>query len=129
MDGLSRLADAAEASAKLGPLVAEYREWIKKQATKVPVVPAQRRETGKDLLDRASIAAGRIERGIALLSDPTCLEAFRLANRAMAEAARRRQGVMEGKPPESVQPGWRPFQLAFLLMNLEAISAPVSDDR
>jgi hypothetical protein len=63
------------------------------------------------------------------LNDPQCLEAFRIANRAMATAARRRQGVMLGKPPESVQPAWRPFQLAFILMNLKGIADPADPDR
>lgn len=47
----------------------------------------------------------------------------------MAEAARRRLGVMQGKRPEDVQPSWRPFQLAFLLMNLPGIAQPEHPDR
>src|SRR5437899_13088517 len=47
----------------------------------------------------------------------------------MAEAARRRLGVMQGKDPATVQPEWRPFQLAFLLMNLPALAKPEGDDR
>ncbi len=38
-------------------------------------------------------------------------------------------GVMQGKPPESIQPKWRPFQLAFLLMNLKGIADPTHADR
>lgn len=47
----------------------------------------------------------------------------------MAEAARRRLGVMQGKEPSTVQPRWWPFQLAFLLMNLNRIVDPTDDDR
>jgi hypothetical protein len=48
----------------------------------------------------------------------------------MAVAARQRFGPMRGKPAESVgAPEWRPFQLAFLLMNLPGIAEPESDDR
>ena len=32
-------------------------------------------------------------------------------------------------PPESVTPEWRPFQLAFLLMNLPGIARPTDKDR
>ena len=78
---------------------------------------------------RANVAADRIEAGIELLSIPECLEAFRIANKCMAEAARRRLGVMQGKPASEVNPDWRPFQLAFVLMNLKAIAEPGSDDR
>jgi hypothetical protein len=58
-----------------------------------------------------------------------CLTAFKMANKAMATAARRRLGVMAGKDPATVQPAWRPFQLAFLLMNLQGIAEPTSHDR
>ena len=34
-----------------------------------------------------------------LLADPLVLDAFRIANRAMAAAARQRLGVMQGKDP------------------------------
>lgn len=129
MDNLAVLSDGADAKAKLQTLNTAYRDWIKKQAENVPTESAKRKETGDELLKRATIAANRIEAGINLLGDPQCLEAFRIANRCMAEAARRRLGVMQGKPPEELKPAWRPFQLAFLLMNLRGIAEPANDDR
>jgi hypothetical protein len=56
------------------------------------------------------------------LNDPVCLEAFKIANRAMAAAARQRFGT-------ATEPKWRPFQLAFLLMNLPGIAEPTHADR
>jgi hypothetical protein len=129
MDVLAGLKDAAGAKAKLQPLVAAYREWIDKQELKVPAAPTKRRDTAYELMNRARTAANRIEAGIDLLGDTQCLDAFRIANRCMAEAARRRLGVMQGKPPADVNPKWRPFQLAFLLMNLRGIAEPEHDDR
>ncbi len=130
MDALSQIQDLAEASAKLGPIVKEYRGWIEAQASKVPTAPARRRDTGEELLRRAGFAGDRIQKGIDLLADPKCLEAFRLANKVMAESYRRRQGVMQGKSAKSIEPPkWRPFQLAFLLMNLAGIAQPESEDR
>ena len=38
-------------------------------------------------------------------------------------------GVMQHKPAASIQPAWRPFQLAFLLMNLKGIAEPTHPDR
>ena len=129
MDNLAALKDFAEAKQKLEPLVKEYRKWITAQAANVPSSPAKRKQTGEELLSRAGIAANRIEAGINLLSDDKCLDAFRIANRCMADAARQRQGVMQGKDPAEVKPTWRPFQLAFILMNLKAIADPQDSER
>jgi hypothetical protein len=129
MDGLANLTDDRDAKDKLGPLVDQYREWIKAEALKVPKTPQKRKQTGDDLVLRAAVAANRIESGIKSLETPDCLEAFRIANKCMAEAGRRRLGVMQGKPYGEVNAAWRPFQLAFLLMNLRSISEPGCDDR
>jgi hypothetical protein len=129
MDNLAELKDAAAASAKLSPLVTAYQEWINAQAAGVPMSPAKRKETGGELLDRAKYAAKRIQAGIDLLADPECLDAFRIANKCMADAARQRQGVMQQKNPAEIKPIWRPFQLAFILMNLKAIAEPTDNDR
>jgi hypothetical protein len=51
------------------------------------------------LLHRAGVAANRIKQGITLLTDPQILEAFCIANRVMARAARQRLAVMQGKDP------------------------------
>ncbi len=129
MDNLATLKDGDDAKSKLQPLITAYRDWIKQQGLGIPAEPVKRKETGEELLKRFGIAANRIEAGINLLSDPQRLEAFRIANLCMAEAARRRLGVMQGKPPGEVKPAWRPFQLAFLLMNLRGIAEPTNDDR
>ncbi len=129
MDALAQLASVDDARVKMGRFVVQYRDWINQQRAKMPKSPAKRKETAEELLRLAGIAADRIERGIELLADPKCLEAFRIANRAMATAARRRLGVMQGKDPSTVQPAWRPFQLAFILMNLQGIADPKHADR
>lgn len=129
MDALAMLKDGQDADAKLGRFVAQYREWIAAQKAKVPKSPKKRRETAIELLKRAKDAADRIERGISLLGEKDCLEAFRLANRAMAAAARQRQGVFQGKDPATANPEWRPFQLAFLLMNMQGIADPKNVER
>lgn len=100
----------------LGLIVARYSEWIAAQRVRHDGVDsAERRETAEALLDDASIACERIGRGIELIaSDPVVRRAFQLANRAMAMAARQRS------PNEysNREPGWRLFQLAFLLLNV-----------
>ena len=55
--------------------------------------------------------------------------AFAITNRVMDAAARQRFGVMRGLDPDTVQAQWRPFQLAFLLMNLVGMAEPTDADR
>lgn len=92
MDVLANLSDFAQAKATLDPIVAEYRIWISKQT--VPDLSAKRQATTDNLQAKASVAANRIAQGIALLEDPQCLAAFKLANHAMAVSGRRRLGTM-----------------------------------
>lgn len=130
MEKLAALPDAAAANAGLSALVTHYRAWIAKQKANIPAKPRSRHETAIELLKRATIAADRIEKGISLLQDGQVLDAFRIANKVMAVAARRRFGAIQSKDPASVNPpAWRPFQLAFLLMNLRGIVDPAHTDR
>ena len=119
MDALSALRDGAHAREALGGLVQQYRDWLGKQT--VPHEP-QRNVVAELLVSRGGTLAGRIEAGIAALEDAQVLEAFRLANFAMAAAARKRN-------PERPLPEWRPFQLAFLLLNLSGVAFPTHADR
>jgi len=129
MDMLANLADGQAARAALQPMVDQYKQWIEQQASRAGQLTERRVEIRDELTSRAKSVAKRIENGILLLADADCLKAFRIANRAMAEAARRRLGVMQGKDPASIKPEWRPFQLAFLLMNLKGIAQPGDGDR
>jgi hypothetical protein len=129
MDALAQIADGADAKAKLGDFIGQYKAWIEEQRKTMPKSPPRRKVTGRELLDRAGVAANRIGQGIELMADPKCLEAFRLANKTMAAAARRRMGVMQNIAVTSITPKWRPFQLAFILMNLPGIADPAHADR
>jgi len=130
MEALSELVDGATAKERLGKFVTQYRSWIDAQQQNIPASPPRRKEIGEEMQRRARTAANRIEVGIALLDDPTTLEAFRIANRAMATAARRRFGTMQEKNPSTIEPPrWHPFQLAFILMNLQGIVDPQQADR
>ncbi|MFH0517333.1 DISARM system helicase DrmA [Streptomyces sp. M41] len=145
MSELSRL-EATPLRAALLPLVDGYRSWIERQkqsiddpATGLDAYRAEAREN----MRLAGRAAKRIQAGIDLLQDdPDALDAFRFANRAMwhqrvhtiAAGSRRRSSTMSLE--EAVQAAdvpknrsWRPFQLAFLLLNLPSLANPAHPER
>ena len=84
--------------------VTTYKDWIKKQVDSLDELSAHRKETAQELLHRAQLAADRIQAGIDLLGDPQCLEAFRIANKAMAAQGRRRLALQWNKPPRRSHP-------------------------
>jgi hypothetical protein len=130
MEALGQLKNGNDAKEKLSPLVHHYREWIKSQAGKLGGLEERQTDTAKELLKLAEYAASRIESGISALADGQVLEAFCIANRSMAQAARRRDAIQFRKKPELVDvPKWRPFQLAFILMTLRGIAEPLHNDR
>jgi hypothetical protein len=122
MDPLGTLADGATAVAALSPLVAHYRTWIGEQRAKAERLAGENRKTALGLVENAGIAANRIQAGIDVLRDDAdALDAFRIANRAVAAALRARNAEDE--------PSWRAFQLAFLLLNLPGLANPRDPNR
>jgi hypothetical protein len=117
MQELGALGDGAAAETALLPLATQYRDWIEAQRRSIATLQGVRRETATELLRFAGLAADRIERGIGKLAqDADALDAFRVANRAVARALRKRLGVET--------PRWRAFQLAFILLNLPGLADP-----
>jgi hypothetical protein len=113
----------------IGNMVTAYTEWIGQQQQNIPS-DRHRAEVAKDLLHQAKIANRRIEAGLNALDDPQVLEAFKIANRAIATAIRQRATHESDQNPQDLDPPkWRPFQLAFILMNLVGIVDPTHPDR
>jgi hypothetical protein len=129
METLAFLRDGQDAMEQLGGFASSYESWIEKQKKSLTGLSQRRQEIASELLRRAGLAAKRIRAGIELLAQDDCMEAFRLANKAMAAQGRRRLALQLNVAPETVTPAWRPFQLAFILMNLKGIADPKSDDR
>lgn len=122
MAALGSLPDGAAARAALQPLVDHYRAWITSRAEGLADLEEGRRRTAQELLRLAGIAADRIERGVDVVAaDTDALDAFRLANRAVARALRARLDLDT--------PAWRPFQLAFLLLNVPGLADPSDPHR
>ena len=135
MEVLGALPDFAAARAVLEPLTADYRVWIAGQRPRLAALTPRRQTVAQQLLDNAEAAADRIDAGIACLAAPDVLDAFRLANRAVALAGRRREAQerrRDGKafdPANSRTPEWYPFQLAFILLGLRGLAEPEHPDR
>ena len=141
-------ASAAELAAMLTPLAHGYTAWLDEQAAKVPALPDALKATAEAAIFTARQCAQRIQAGIDLVSDPAAhrhaeaLAAFCFANRAMllqrqhtTIAAEREKGTSYAEAKAQVEENsrkvasWRPFQLAFMLLNLPALTDPRHEDR
>lgn len=135
----------ADLAGLLTPLVTAYEAWIDAEERRIDD-PASRLHghgtTAQRHLATARTTARRIRFGIAALADPDAAEAFRFANHTMWQqrvhtiAAELRRHDEALKLPDAVaradQPGnrsWRPFQLAFVLLNLPALTDPAHPER
>ncbi|MDF1738645.1 MAG: DISARM system helicase DrmA [Verrucomicrobiales bacterium] len=117
---------ADELADSLDPMVTSYQSWIEAQESIIETLDTDaRKSTAKTALNEARSAASRIEEGIELLrNDHDAFRAFSLANLSMGEAADRR---LKDVPREKV--AWRPFQLAFVLLNLPGLIDPKNQQR
>lgn len=133
---------ATDLIGKLTPLVTAYADWITHQAARItdPTAQLQGYEAiAKDTLANCTRALERIRTGLDLLqSDPQALESFQFMNRAMwqqrvhsslSEQKRRGEEVELDTVDIPKNRSWRPFQLAFILLNLPSITDLNHPDR
>src|SRR5437763_10569295 len=141
MKVLAELAPA-DIRARLPALPVAYARWIRDQRDRIDD-PAEGLEEYRDVaeaaMDTCVRALARIRAGLDLLArDPQAAEAFRYMNRAMwlqrtrslfAEQRRRGEKVDLTAIDVPGNRSWRPFQLAFILINLPGITDLAHDDR
>jgi hypothetical protein len=127
--GMHALADLAAAGpagldGALNGLPTLYEAWVVTQEAGIAGIAGRtRRDTAQGLVRAMRTARDRIASGIALLQrDALARQAFRAMNEAVARAAVQRD-------PTNPQPEWRPFQLAFILLNLDGLANKRHDDR
>lgn len=113
-----------------------YRDWVEKLASRRSEFTDT--EVFEEIVRRCREAAGRIDDGIALLQKNDGVRtAFMWANLAMLVQAAQYKDVRAPKKgcdittyfSDLTNIKWRPFQLAFLLLNLEPIASPTSKFR
>jgi hypothetical protein len=137
---MSSLADARSAdelSQLLMPLVTEYQNWIDAKNVAVGQLSSDLQAVARAHLEECTFALSRIQRGIEdLVSDHDAFLAFRFANRAMllqrshtVWARQRTQNRDVAPSMPTLEGRWRPFQLAFILLNLTGLIHPESVDR
>ncbi len=154
---LSDLGDWEKAKKSLLELESNYKEWINKQKIQIDSLDNTYRTAAKRNIQKCSENHRRIEKGISTLlsenEDSAIVRAFRWMNRAMIwqqqrSKTKQRRWIRKGKDffAEELEKGepkhatlksfyesgwgrWRPFQLAFILMNLSGIIDPDSNER
>ena len=123
----------------LNLLTNDYAAWIAEQRARVGVDVLGYDVQAQQAMDGCQKIQTRLQQGInTLKSDRKSLAAFRFANQAMATQRVRSQyalAIRRGKDVTIDQfdvPGnrsWRPFQLAFLLLSIPALTDPTHPDR
>ncbi|GIG29817.1 helicase-related protein [Cellulomonas marina] len=128
--GMRTLGSTDDRSA-LHDLVDGYEGWVDSQAARLGELPDQLRVTGEDHVAAAREAVERMRRGIRSLdADPDAARAFRVMNSSMQSQRARQVMVRTGADvPSEDEQHWRPFQVAFILLNLEGLVDPASPER
>jgi primosomal protein N' len=131
METIGAMPDSATLQSQLYPLVTAYGNWLEQQKDCFPSLKNEnQKKTAQQLLQNAKVANDRIQQGIDLLRHPQVFKAFTIANKVVAKARRQQLSQETGEEPASfAPPKWRPFQLAFILLNLKSIVEPTENDR
>ena len=126
-----------EVLTELETLAKDYELWIRKTESTITSPLGNIREHLKPVAGRhmeaATDALNRIRNGIELLrSNPDAMMAFQLANQAMHMQRSRQDWVRKNRPGAfqlDENQAWRPFQLAFILINLPSVSDGAHPER
>lgn len=132
-------------------LAGAYKKWIEQREAEIvsdALLKPELKDAAKKHMSYCRQCLARIEEGAVILaSNEDAIEAFRLMNRAMVQqrdhyelSTKSLRGWIEGPsgsavpekpyvPPTYSNTKWRPFQLAFILMNVCAFVDPHHEDR
>ncbi len=156
---LSDLGSWETAQKSLVKLVNEYKNWINEISEEAQILNDSYHEAASSVIKKCLITLERIERGVTHLinsdEDSNIVKSFRWMNRAMLWQQQRsstsqRKWIRTKNNHDQLEPldsgeqqfisleefkesetwgKWRPFQIAFVLMNLESVINPKSNER
>lgn len=117
---------------KLLNIAERYENWI----SNLPMEHINDRQAALKSIEKCKFALTRIRKGIKILEDNNvAFDAFKFMNQVMHTQVSMKNYAKNPRETNLVAElnkenfSWRPFQLAFILMNLEGIVDPLSDDR
>lgn len=141
MDGLAQASSDALRTG-LEPLISGYGRWIDEQRAAAEQLPEHLRSTAELVLWEAGQTQKRLQSGLDhLITDPEALRCFRFMNQVMRDQRIASQVAAEraSDPALTLEQArdrvaslgeraasWRPFQLAFILMQLGALTDPTA---
>lgn len=125
----------------LEKIIPLYSEWISSTEKKIPEITDQQYVADAHAaIEKCRNASRRIQKGIdAIINDDNAFEAFKFTNIAIAwqqtmskwAKSNEARGSVEGHEPLEPDKNlrWRIFQIAFILLNIESLVNPKSNDR
>jgi hypothetical protein len=123
----------------LETLTDDYLAWIEENEARIDTELKGHERTAREAMARCRDVQRRLVEGIdTLMRDEKALEAFRFANRVMAEQRVHSVYTLKRRRGEEVEidslrvpknRSWRAFQLAFLLLSVPALADPEHRDR
>jgi hypothetical protein len=142
---MERLAekDGPAAAEALRPLADAYDGWLDRQEARIATLTTAQAAAATEALKSARAIAARLRTGIELVgSGGVVAEAFAFANHTMWQQrvhtligferrARPELSAADAEQAVLAKPNWswRPFQLAFVLVNLPALADPTHPER
>ncbi|PRZ15948.1 helicase-like protein [Laceyella sediminis] len=145
---LADLGEFEKGISNLKLLCTKYEIWIKEQEKQIPLLETDFQDIAQKQIENCYRCLNRMREGLQLLkSDEKVLQAFQLMNKAMLIQQLRYALPLRNWNENEIEPfkeievlnrntwpkkhlgNWRPFQIAFILMNLKSITDPNCKER
>ncbi|MBT4276014.1 MAG: hypothetical protein HOD39_13855, partial [Verrucomicrobia bacterium] len=124
-----------EVTDRLQTFLNEYGQWLDVQEREAETIEGPLRRVADAHVQLGRNSLERMESGVSILQNESAFSAFQFANQAMALQRRRSVQVLQKQQGKEVQPDaeiaarWRPFQMGFVLQNLQGLVDRTHDDR